>query len=318
MTAAILLIGALVTGALVWLLVVHPPRAVAVLGIALLGAIAAYCVGFVVGCFQYSCLDGPTTGYVTTALGGAAIGASLGALIGIASARRLPPVPQTQAWVLRGFAVAALLTGWAARELEARLVAPGGIGERWNLAGLQHVTVADAVLVAAVLLAAAGWGRDLERSRSGDPRIVVTTGAIGVVFGIVAWTLVLVVTLTQPLGVQHAAYLRDQARQSARCLASAALRYDRVHGQFPPDVPTLLGGRDCVAPHTRIRGAGRTQRGYCIVVGADLGDGRAGPALESAQVRDGGVSTGSSACSLGEMGVTGSVAAVLTDVAARS
>lgn len=231
-------VSVLVVGGFIWLFIVKPPRAVTVIGLALMGSIAGYIVGFIVGAFQYSLLDGPTTGYLTSALIGGGVGLVLGAALGLALARKAQPVTSSQAWALRALAVGALLAGLVTRRFEASMVMPGGGGMRL-LAGLQRITLVDASLVAVLLLIVAGWSAGRPQ-RASDDGGLSSLGMVGLACGLLAWVGFLLVAWNEPTPAErHQAKVLHQANNlTLQRLTPAANRYHDTHGTFPPDVAT--------------------------------------------------------------------------------
>jgi hypothetical protein len=167
------------------------------------------------------------------------------------------------------------------------------------LAGLQLAKVLDAILAAVLLVVVAGWSTDRPRVLS-DESGLQFLGRMGLALGLLAWVGILLVATSEPTGVHHPAYEAQQNRLSVESLTTSAIRYHHQHGAFPPDVATLLATGGWVAPGSRVQGAGLTGHGrYCIIVGADLGDGRAGPPNEGGEVNGTRlIGTGSATCTV--------------------
>jgi hypothetical protein len=243
-----------------------------VIGLASLGAVFGFFGGVVVGLmvFGIELADGGH-GLSAVAATGAGVGWFLGAITGhaLSSARR--PIGRPIAHALWLGAGVVLATGLALCALEARLVGTYGI-KAWELSALRVITVADATL-AAVTIAA------VSRADRADPAASERPGLGAIAFvGIVVGVLLFGALL---IGFFDAIERNAQARTNRAvqdtgwALLGAAERYQRRTGTYPETPAALLSAAN-VRPGAQVDSAGAFANGFCIVVGADVGEAQAG------------------------------------------
>lgn len=274
--AGLVACGALVGGALGWLVGAGPARATILLGFASLAAI----IGFLVGVLVYgtvlggSFVDGNPSVLLASLLVGAGNGWFLGACAGFVLARDAVPPTKTESWVLRGLGLAALLAGGLTAWFEGALVPLRG-PNRAFLGAAQAVTITDALLLGLTLVIAAGFGHDRSvraPSGSGAPgaRFVHGMGKVGVVAG----CLVAIALFAMALQSKASTETFHQARSNSRTagiLADAASRYRDETGVFPADLETLLAFDGRVPHGSFVNFAGVVHGRFCVRVGTDVG-----------------------------------------------
>ncbi len=244
-----------------------------VIGLASLGAVFGFFAGVVVGLMVLGIeLADGGHGLSGVAATGAGIGWFLGAMTGHALSKARRPAGRPMAFTLCVGAGVVLITGLVFCALEARLVGTYGI-KAWELSALRAITVADAAL-AAVTIAA------VSRTDRADPAMPERQGLGAIAFaGIVAGVLLFGRLLGGFLdAIESNARARTDraAYDTGWALLEAAERYHRRTGSYPGSLAALLSAGASVRPGAQVDLAGGFANGFCIVVGADVGEARAG------------------------------------------
>jgi hypothetical protein len=244
-----------------------------VIGLASLGGAFGFFAGVVVG-LQVLGIELADGGHGLSAVAaiGAGIGWFLGAITGHALSMARRPAGRPMAYALWVGAGVVLITGLVLCALEAGLVGTYGI-KAWELSTLRAITIGDATLAAVTIVA-------VSRTDRADPAMPERQGLGAIALaGVVAGGLLsggLLLGFLDAIERNALARTNRAAYDTGWALLGAAERYQRRAGTYPKALAELLSAGANVRSGAQVEFAGTFANGFCIVVGADIGEERAG------------------------------------------